>query len=243
MSLFLLLSALPCTVVSVFVSANRRNVLSAKRMGLTVIGIQGEQVISLFLFLPLNMSHLFSTVVRVRVTICYCSSYSGQWCSLQYDMRCYAAQHSTNIFIVEQVYTDWLTCLTSYSAHSYVRLSFPSHHCSSHILYLLNSSCHTPPLHITSPYILFTSTSTSTCTCTRTRILSGFSQASHELRAADKVIMALDTLELRDLYTVSIAQTRYLSHVPSHPHPLTTAHPCRIITCTSFEYRSWRSAL
>lgn len=29
-------------VVSVFISANRRNVLSAKRMGLTVVGIQGS---------------------------------------------------------------------------------------------------------------------------------------------------------------------------------------------------------
>jgi hypothetical protein len=30
------------SVVSVFISANRRNVLSAKRMGLTVVGIQGN---------------------------------------------------------------------------------------------------------------------------------------------------------------------------------------------------------
>jgi membrane protein required for beta-lactamase induction len=54
-------------VVSVFISANRRNVLSAKRMGLTVVGIQGIldgvsfDCFSLLLFLVVN-SLIFDAV-------------------------------------------------------------------------------------------------------------------------------------------------------------------------------------
>ena len=51
-------SPTPCKVVSVFVSANRRNVLSAKRMGLTVIGIQGASVF-IAVLLP-SKSHICS---------------------------------------------------------------------------------------------------------------------------------------------------------------------------------------
>lgn len=58
-------SAAPCIVVSVFVSANRRNVLSAKRMGLTVIGIQGSLVLISNLFSSTS-SH-FSPQYHIRL--------------------------------------------------------------------------------------------------------------------------------------------------------------------------------
>ena len=56
--------------------------------------------------------------------------------------------------------------------------------------------------------------------CLYNHVSSGFSQASHELRAADKVIMALDGLALRDLYSVSKKILSTL--VPFLSVPLTT---------------------
>ena len=43
--------------------------------------------------------------------------------------------------------------------------------------------------------------------CLSSLLPEGFSQASHELRAADKVVIALDSLVLRDIYSVSGRET------------------------------------